>query len=112
MRGGQLHVRRIAFKGRHRQSRPFRQCGIVGEIAAALARGAAVGVENDIEAESLRRLRDPQARALRRGLDVAGSIGQLDGIGHGIVGTAAPVRPAASIAREINAAVTNGRAAS
>ena len=111
-RGGQFHVRRIAFKGRHRQSRPFRQRRIIGEIAAALARGAAMGVENDIEAERLRRLRDPQPRALRRGLDVSGSIDQLDGVGHGIAGTAAPVRPAASIAREINAAVTNGRAAS
>ena len=30
----------------------------------------------------------------------------------GIAGTAAPVRPAAAIAREISAAVTNGRAAS
>ena len=65
-RGGQFHVRRIAFKGRHRQSRPFGERGIVGEIVAAVARGAAVGVENDVEAERLRRLRDPQPRALRR----------------------------------------------
>ena len=62
----QLHVRRIAFKGRHRQSRPFRKRGIIGEIAAAIARRAAMGVENDIEPERLRGLRDPQPRALRR----------------------------------------------
>src|SRR5665213_4391484 len=46
-RGGQFHVGRIAFKGRHRQSRPFGERGIIGEIGAALARGAAMGVEND-----------------------------------------------------------------
>src|SRR3954452_2060426 len=36
-RCGQFHVRWIAFKGRHRQSRPFSQCRVVGEIATALA---------------------------------------------------------------------------
>ena len=71
-RGRQFHVGRIAFKGRHRQSRPFGQRGIVGEIAAALARGAAMRVENHVEAESLRRLRDAQPRALRRRFDIAG----------------------------------------
>lgn len=35
--GGQFHVRRIAFKGRHRQSRPLGERRIVGEIAAAVA---------------------------------------------------------------------------
>ena len=68
----QFHVGRIAFKGRHRQSRPFGKCRVVGEIAAALARGAAMGIENDVEPERLRRLRDSQPRTLRRCLDVAG----------------------------------------
>jgi hypothetical protein len=54
----QFHVCRIAFKGRYRQSRPFRERRIVGEIAAAVARGATMGIENDIEAKRLRRLRD------------------------------------------------------
>ena len=69
---GQFHVRRIAFKGRHRQSRPFGERGIVGEIAAAVARGAAMGVEDDVETKGLRRLRDPQPRAVGRRLDIAG----------------------------------------
>src|SRR5215211_6459958 len=42
----QFHVRRIALKGRYRQSRPFGERRIVGEIAAAVARGAAMGIEN------------------------------------------------------------------
>ena len=79
----QFHVGRIAFKGRYRQSRPFRERGIVGEIAAAVARGAAMGVEDDIEAKRLRRLRDPQPRALRRGLDIAGIADLLDRVGDG-----------------------------
>ena len=69
---GEFHVGRIAFKGRYRQSRPFRQRGIVGEIAAAVARGAAMGLEDDIETKRLRRLRDAQPRALGRRLDIAG----------------------------------------
>ncbi len=71
-RGREFHVGRIAFKGRHRQSRPFRDRRIIGEIAAAIARGAAVGFENDVEAERLRGLRDAQPRALRGCFDVAG----------------------------------------
>ena len=77
----QFHVGRIAFKGRHRQSRPFRKRRVVGEIAAAVARGAAMGLENDVEAERLRRLRDPQPRALRRCFDIAAGVDQLDGVG-------------------------------
>ena len=89
----QFHVRRIAFKCRHRQSRPFRKRRVIGEIAAAIARRAAMGVENDIEAERLRRLRDPQPRALRRRFDVSAAVNQLDGIGdryrgNGRAGTA------------------------
>ena len=38
-RGGQLHVRNIALKRRHRQSRPFCNRGIIGEIIAAFTRG-------------------------------------------------------------------------
>ena len=68
----QFHVCRIAFKGRHRQSRPFGQRGVVGEIAAAIARRAAMGIENHVEAECLRRLRDAQPRALGRRFDIAG----------------------------------------
>ena len=58
---GEFHVRRIALECRHRQSRPFGQRGVVGEIAAALARSAAMSVENHVETERLRRLCDPQA---------------------------------------------------
>ena len=108
----QFHVRRIAFKCRHRQSRPFRQRRVVGEIAAAFAGGAAVRVENNVESERLRRLRDPQARALRCRFDVAVAPTSLTVSVTGIAGIAAPVRPAASIAREISAAETNGLAAS
>ena len=80
---GQFHVRRIAFKGRHRQSRPFGQRRIVGEIAAAVARGAAMGVEDDVETKRLRRLRDPQPRAVRRRFDIAAVADLLDRVGDG-----------------------------
>ena len=82
-RGRELHVGRIAFKRRHRQSRPFRQRRIVGEIVAAVARRAAMRIENDIVAKRLRRLRDAQPRALRRRFDVSGFSDQLDGVGNG-----------------------------
>ncbi len=77
----QFHVGRIAFKCRHRQSRPFRKRRVVGEIAAPVARRAAMGVENHIEPERLRRLRDTQPRALRRRFDVSAAVDQFDGIG-------------------------------
>ena len=80
-RGGQFHVRRIAFKGRYRQSRPFGERRIVGEIAAAVARGAAMGVENHIEPKRLRRLRDSQPRAFRRGFDVSAIADLFDRVG-------------------------------
>jgi hypothetical protein len=79
---GQFHVCKIAFKGRYRQSRPFRQRRIVGEIVAAVARGAAMRFENDVEAERLRRLRDPQFCPLGRRLDVAGLADLLDRVGN------------------------------
>ncbi len=40
-------------------------------------------IENDIESKRLRRLRDPQSRALRRCLDIAGFADLLDGVGDG-----------------------------
>ena len=43
-----------------RQSRPFGERRIVGEIAAAIARRTAMGIENHIEAKRLRRLRNSQ----------------------------------------------------
>jgi len=81
LRGGQLHVGRIAFKGRHRQSRPFRKRGVVGEIAPALAGGTAMRLENHVEPERLRRLRHAQPRPLRSRFDVSGVADQLDGVG-------------------------------
>src|SRR6266550_1396730 len=77
----QFHIRRIAFKCRHRQSRPFRKRRVVGEIAAPIARRAAMGVENHIEPERLRCLGDPQPRTFRRRFDVSAAVNQLDGIG-------------------------------
>ena len=74
----QFHVCKIAFKCRYRQSRPFRERRIVGEIAAAVARGAAMGIENHIEAKRLRRLRNSQPCALGRRLDIAGFADLLD----------------------------------
>ncbi len=79
----ELHVGRIAFKGRHRQSRPFRKRGVIGKIVAALARRAAMRIENDIVAKRLRRLRDAQPRALRRGLDMSAVADQFYRVGHG-----------------------------
>ncbi len=108
----QFHVCRIAFKCRHRQSRPFRQRGIVGEIAAALARGAAMGIENDVKSKRLRCLRDPQPRTLRRGFDVAVAVDQFDSVGNGY-----RRHRSTGAARRIDRtrdqrAVTKGRAAS
>jgi hypothetical protein len=79
--GRQFHVCRIAFKCRHRQSRPFRKRRVVGEIKAALAGGAAMGIEYHVKAKGLWRLRDPQPCAIRRRLDVAALARQLDRIG-------------------------------
>ena len=79
----QFHVCRIAFKCGHRQSRPFRQRRVVGEIAAAFAGGAAMRIQNHAEPECLRGLRDAQARALRCRFDIAVVADQLDGIGDG-----------------------------
>src|ERR1700737_806438 len=79
----QFHVRRIAFKCRYRQSRPFGKRRVIGEIAAAIARRAAMGVKYHIEPERLRRLRYTEPRALRRRLDVSALTDQLDGIGDG-----------------------------
>ena len=56
---------------------------IVGEIVAAFARGAAMGFENGVEAECLRRLCDPQPRTIRRRSNRTRSIDHLDGVGHG-----------------------------
>ncbi len=81
--GRELHVRRIAFKGRYRQSRPFGERGIIGEIATSIARRAAMRVKDHIETKGLRCLRDAQACALRRRLDIAGIADLLDCIGDG-----------------------------
>ena len=67
----QFHVGNIAFKSRNRQSRPFGERRIIREIIALVARRAAMRVEDRVEAEHLRRLRDAQPRALGRRLDVA-----------------------------------------
>src|SRR5436305_1341875 len=48
---GELHVGNIAFKGCNRQSRPFGNRGIVGEIAASILGRATMGFEDDIEAK-------------------------------------------------------------
>ena len=82
----ELHVGRIAFKRRHRQSCPFRKCCVIGKIVAALARRAAMRIENHVEAERLRRLRDAQPRALRRGLDMSAVADQFYRVGHGNCG--------------------------
>ena len=109
----QFHVRRIAFKCRHRQSRPFRERRIVGEIVAALARRAAMGVENHVDSETPAAFaRCASARAPASPRHCRSSSTSLIVSVTGIAGTAAPVRPAASIAREISAGVTKGRAAS
>ncbi len=57
-RSCQFHVGRIAFKGCHRQSRPLGKRGVIGEVAAATGGRAAMGVENHIEPERLRGLRN------------------------------------------------------
>jgi hypothetical protein len=56
---GELHVGNIALKGRYRQSHPLGERRIVCEIGALLACGAAMGLEDHVKFERLRRLRDP-----------------------------------------------------
>jgi hypothetical protein len=46
---GELHVLNIAFKGRDRQSRPFGDRGVIGEIAAALRRRATMRLQDSLE---------------------------------------------------------------
>jgi hypothetical protein len=62
--------------------------------SAAVTRGAAVGVQNDVEPKRLRRLRDPQARAIRRRGRHRTRIASTTLIVSvtGTAGTAAPVR--------------------
>ncbi|MEY9588887.1 hypothetical protein ABIA06_001178 [Bradyrhizobium yuanmingense] len=79
----ELHVGNIAFKGCNRQSRPFGNRGIVGEIRASIPCRTTMRLEDDVETKGLRRLCDPQGSALRRGLDVAAFAGDLDGVGDG-----------------------------
>ena len=57
----QFHVAPAAGNEAHRQARPFRQSGIVGEIDAPGGCGTAVGFEDDIVAKRLRCLSPPQA---------------------------------------------------
>jgi hypothetical protein len=109
----QFHVRRIAFKCRHRQSRPFRKRRVVGEIAAAHR-----APRGDGRRES-HRTGTPAAFCATRSRARSGvastfplAVKQLDGIGDRYCGNGRAGAAAASIAREIKAAETNGRAAS
>ena len=80
--GSQFHVRNIAFKGCDRQSRPFGESRIIGEIVATFVCGTTMGLKNGIEAESLRCLCDPQVGAARRRFDRSRVADQLDRVGH------------------------------
>ncbi len=71
----QLHVAPAAGDEAHRQARPFRQSGIVGEIGAPGGCGTAVGFEDDIVAKRLRCLRPPQAGAVHGPRD--GAVGRF-----------------------------------
>src|ERR1700760_2097917 len=68
---GELHVGNIALKGRHGQSRPFGDRRIICEIRALL-RCATMRIEDRVEFECLRRLRDAQVGTLGCRYDVAG----------------------------------------
>jgi hypothetical protein len=105
-RCGEFHIRRIAFKRRYRQSRPFRNRCIVGEIAAPLTRGAAMSLEDLIKTKAcgVCAMRS-RARSGVASTSPLAFVSLMVSV-TGIAGTAAPVRPAASIAREISADVT------
>ena len=65
-RSCQFHIGSIAFKCRNRQSCPFGERRIVGEIVAAVARRTAMRIEDHVETKRLRCLRDPQLGAIGR----------------------------------------------
>ena len=71
-----------------------------------------MGIENHVEAKRLRRLRDPQPRALRRRFDVAAAVDQLDGIGDGNRGNGRAGAAGGLDRARNHAGETNGRAAS
>ena len=82
----------IAFKGRNRQSRPFGERRIVGEIVRPSRAARRWASRIDVEAECLRRLRDPQAArapALLRRFRLRPT--SLIVSATGMAGTAAPV---------------------
>ena len=60
----QLYVAGVAFKDAHRVTRPFCKRGVIGEVLAACGRRAAMGVDNEIESEGLRRLHHAQLIAI------------------------------------------------
>ena len=56
---------------------------LAGHQVGVVARGATVRFQNGVEPKGLRRLRDPQGRAIRCAGDCARAVDHLHGIGHG-----------------------------
>src|SRR6185369_5909334 len=56
LRGRELHVAGLAFKSCHAMARPFGERGIVGEVLTTGRRRAPMRLEQQVEAEGLRRL--------------------------------------------------------
>ena len=79
---GDFDVAGLAGKHADLQARPFGECGVVGEVVAALRGGAAVRLEQSGEREALRRLHQAQRIAVERLMHMALCIDDLDRIGH------------------------------
>ena len=80
--GGELHVAGLALEQRHGHAGPFGKRGIVGEIVPSGKEGAAVGREQAVIGEGLRRLDGAQAAAIDSADDKAMRIHRLDGVGE------------------------------
>ncbi len=85
---------------------------VVGEVGDPFARRAPVRVENQREAERLRRLDGAQRGAIGRCENPAGRVDLLDRVAQRTAGTAAPCSAAAAIALAISAREGKTRAPS
>ncbi len=76
-----LGVVRVALEDMGRMARPGGDRAVVGQVADAFAARAPMRLEDQIEAEGLRRLHRAQRGAIRRSDDAARAVDLLDRVG-------------------------------
>ena len=64
----------------HRDSRPLRDCRVVGKIISICLGGTTVGVKDDIEVKSLRCLGVPEGGSVKSAADGSIRIGAFQGV--------------------------------